>query len=1802
MELAFTQVLNEQLATAKWIENIVVNTDKATKKNAQTVGSLGTRLAILGGYWDTFTSTHRQLLRFSEFEDSVYSKEDVYSTTMDMYVANKTELEERISKLRAESMAATNTNSAKSGQLSPTSSAPNFAETLLHQQHLGKIALPTFDGDPLKWESFRDLFKTLVIDVPGLPDCNKFLHLQTQLTGEAAELIKNTHLTNTAFSGAWEDLEARYGNPRILSLAHMKSLFSIPSAQKSNPGEIKRLIDSFRQSVRAFQTLKKPVAHWDEFFVFLLVQKLDNTTRLVWETSLSNSKEIPSFKTLIDFLENRVHALEFAFANVTKDKTQESQKNKPILNNNTRFGKTAFTVTKSVDKPESGKTKSKIKQKTTPRKGCLLCSGEHVLNYCPEFKQLPVAIRRQKAAELGTCFNCLREGHITTACTSTSRCLICNKSHHTLLHSQPGKPSVPSLGQSNRDNGDTSTVVGCCSLNATAEKAVFIASARVRIVNESGESIEVRALLDTCAEASLITEAAARRLNLKPSPVNIPVSGVQGCSAGTANRAVNFRLESPRDDTLTLNIQALVLTRITNQIPSSPVKVKPWSHLRGLPLADPDFTKPGEIDLLLGANVTGHLLLDESRKGELDEPVGRLTPFGWVIMGPADFVHSNRASSQPLLNTIHMRTIFSETKLWEDQIVHYRPKVICHCAVQSITKNTNNCVSCDLQKFWEHEELPQDPILTEDDKRCEKFYVDNFRRNESGRYIVRLPFSDEPTGILEPNKSAAMAVLISNERRFSGDQILKSEYLKFMQEYSQLHHMAPTTSSPMGTFLPHHGIWKAGPKPKLRVVFNASHVTKSGKSLNDCLSAGQKLQTDLWTVVTRARFFKIFFTADIVKMFRQILVDPKDACWQKILWRSSESERVQEYALSTVTYGTKCAPFLALRTLIQLASDEGSRFPLGAEVVRDTSYVDDFLAGGDDISSALEVKRHLQCLLQSGGFELGKWASNSTEFGSNLVTESKTLQESETISTLGLTWSPIDDAFSLKVDLSRFKSGPVTKRSVLSDVARLFDPLGWFAPALISAKILIQNIWVAGLDWDQTLNPELLEQWTSFRSALPLLEKIKIPRWLGTLSFTRDKLELHVFCDASERAYSTTIFLRVVGEHSSQATLLMAKTKVAPVKTLSIPRLELCGALLAAKLAIQLQKSLKLVNNPIFAYCDSQVALAWIRSHASKWSVFVAHRVSKIQSLIPPESWRYIRTSDNPADLATRGITPKELKESTLWWAGPSYLLETGFTSKHCDELPQSVLERRTVLLTEVSSSELGHENDLVIRYSDLNRSIRIMAYCLRFIHNLTIHAHPERSAETSVGLLSTLETSAAFRRLIFLSQQFFFSEEINCLNHETPLYSRSKIKSLRPFLDEHSLLRVGGRLQCLESLSFDEKHPIILHKDSPLSMLIAQDAHAQTLHGGPQLLMSHIARKFWITNVHSLAKHVVNQCITCTRYAKQTLSQIMANLPKERINLIRPFLATGVDYAGPIQIRTTKGRGFKSYKGYICVFVCMASKAIHLEAVSDLTSKGFIQAYTRFVSRRGHCQSLASDNGPTFKGADRELREMFQEASTFYREVSTCLLERNTEWTFISPYAPHMGGLWEAGVKSVKHHLRRVIGSTTLTFEEITTLLCQIEACLNSRPLISMSRDPMDLAPLTPGHFLVGHALTTLPEPGFESLDLTPTCRYRLITKIRDDFWRRWKTDYLQTLQPRTRWQHVKDPLLLNSMVLLAEKDTPPAKWPIGRVVKLHPARDNFVRTVTVRTATGEYERPIVKLCLLPIAPDAKVPADVPD
>ncbi|KAJ8705149.1 hypothetical protein PYW07_010976 [Mythimna separata] len=352
--------------------------------------------------------------------------------------------------------------------------------------------------------------------------------------------------------------------------------------------------------------------------------------------------------------------------------------------------------------------------------------------------------------------------------------------------------------------------------------------------------------------------------------------------------------------------------------------------------------------------------------------------------------------------------------------------------------------------------------------------------------------------------------------------------------------------------------------------------------------------------------------------------------------------------------------------------------------------------------------------------------------------------------------------------------------------------------------------------------------------------------------------------------------------------------------------------------------------------------------------------------------------------------------------------------------------------------------------------------------------------------------------------------------------------------------------------------------------------------------MSNYLRTAYWVIGVRNLVKHHVRKCVTCVKHRASIKNQMMGSLPSVRCSPARPFLHSGVDYAGPINIRTTKGRGHRSYKGYICLFVCMSTRAIHLEVVSDMSTQAFLAAFRRFVSRRGHCAKIWSDNGTTFVGASRELQHLASIQAAIAEQLET----NGTEWHFIPPHSPNFGGLWEAGVKSTKFHLKRVIGDATLTYEEMSTLLYQVEACLNSRPMSVINvTDPGEPIPLTPGHFLIGEPIVNVPDNKYESSNVSYLSRWQFIQRMLQSFWKRWSQEYLSNLMNRYKWSYKIPEPNIGDIVLVKEDDLPPSRWMLGRVVEKHPGADNITRVVTLRTKSSTIKRPTSKLCILPVA-----------
>lgn len=493
-------------------------------------------------------------------------------------------------------------------------------------------------------------------------------------------------------------------------------------------------------------------------------------------------------------------------------------------------------------------------------------------------------------------------------------------------------------------------------------------------------------------------------------------------------------------------------------------------------------------------------------------------------------------------------------------------------------------------------------------------------------------------------------------------------------------------------------------------------------------------------------------------------------------------------------------------------------------------------------------------------------------------------------------------------------------------------------------------------------------------------------------------------------------------------------------------------------------------------------------------------------------------------------------------------------------------------------------ENNIFTRFSSLNRAKRVIAWCKKLAQKI-------RNKTSITSSIEADELIAARDTLVRLSQQEYFQEELNDLGNLGRCKKSSKLMTLNPFIDGNGIMRVGGRLENSD-FSYDKKHPMIIPYNSILAKWIIRDAHQQVMHGGNQLTLAQIRHTYWIPAAKRAVRTMINQCIICHRFRAKATQQLMGSLPAARTKTAtRAFTHTGTDLCGPILLKMTAGRGVKSQKGYIVIFICMTTRAIHIEIVSDLTAEAFIAAFKRFVGRRGNVPYLYCDNGLNFVGANKILQlENEQAINEFDEKIKDELANCNTRFNFNPPSAPWFGGLWERNIGSIKYHLKRTIGDRSLTYEELSTVLTQIEACINSRPICPLTDDISDLNTLTPGHFLIGSALTAPVEGSLLQLQENRLDRWQMCNRLKQQFWEKWSSDYVANLQKRPKWNEIESNLKEGELVLVMDEINPPLRWPLGRITKTYPGADGLVRVLKVEMKGKTYKRPVGKLSKLPI------------
>lgn len=1643
-----------------------------------------------------------------------------------------------------------------------------------HRPSLPPIELLSFSGEYRSWPLFYSSFKSAVHDNKSLTNVEKLYYLLGKLTGKARTVCTGISPCAENYPLILQALVDKYEDKRTLASAYLNQLFDFKAFQSASAANFELFTDTFISAVSALKNLNLDNLT-DLILLHIALKKIDSDT--VRDFELSCDSKIPTFDDLVVFMKTRSKVFE-RMSNLSVLKTNNRNQN-----NNRR----------SNNEPSPPKYQSYVSTTAHSTSKCLCTNFTHThLFKCAEFNKLTPLERFDRVKKLNACVNCLSLSHkVSTPCTSDSTCRICKYKHHTMLHFNKqgtsaseasaaavlvASSSVPSRTHTPTAHpavaADVTTLCTTYERNLAASSAstarmvnkqttVLLSTAQVLTYDCNGTQRTIRVLLDSGSQSHFITKECCNLLGLNHNDTDRTiVKGFGGTQRLIKSRPIDLTFFSRLDKNIKFTIPSLVVDQITDLLPTAVADTSVLSHLSGLPLADMNFGTPCKIDALIGASLFPHLLLPgivHAPHG-LPAPPALNTVLGYVIMGTIPAVP----------------TLKSHTAL------------VCCFAQEPTALDTL------VKRFWELEEPPSaPPILHHAHAECEEFYKSTTSRDTAtGRYTVALPFRNDVYTLGNSYESARRRFM-SLERKLEASPNVRLAYDNVIKDYQDKGYISPAPpydpSDPNPTYvIPHHGVVREDKTTtRLRIVMDASSKTSTGISLNDILHTGPNLQGNLFEIILKFRLYAVAISADCRQQFLQIVVRESDRRYQCILYRFNPQDPITMYQFNRVCFGLSSSPYHALRTVRQLIEDDGEKYPLASSIATTSLYMDDIVCSLPCQQDAILASQQLIALFKGAQWDLVKFNSNNSSVLDNLPASHRLPTDVEFDKCthhkiLGLHWSTDSDSLYFKITIP--DDVTCTKRSILSCIARLWDIMGFVAPTVVYAKLLLKSLWQLKLDWDDTPPPPIIKMWKQFCAELPELNEMRIPRHIGV---TEDcTISLIGFSDASSQAYGAVIYIHVTTASGVTVQLVCAKTKVAPTKPLSIARLELCGAVLMSKLMrTVLNNYSKIHPVNVYAFVDSMVSLYWIKSSPHRWQTFVANRVVQITDNISADQFYHVSGVENPADILSRGITPHKLINHPLWLHGPPWasLDPSQWPLRSLGDLSISDIPEEKVLTHTVCTSS---NNDCILyeislRLSSFNKLLHIIVFIYRFLKIL-----PRRT-----GITPTVDDIIfAENKLLRALQNKYFVEDYNNLLNNKPC--SPALNRLRPFIDDNGLIRVGGRL-VNSTLDYTHVHPVILPRSDHIVNMIIDYYHVKQLHAGPELLMSVLRQRFWILSARRVIRQRIHKCNICFRLRPRPIYPLMADLPDSRVRqAAKAFTHTGCDYAGPIPYTPVRRRGVRSEKAYICVFTCLTTRAVHIEVATDLSTPSFLAALKRFLSRRGPVQFMYSDNGTNFKGADTYLRDLYKFLNDDYRlKLEQEYAESRITWKFICPRSPHWAGAWESMVKVIKVHLYRVIGQQLLSYEELCTVLTQIECLLNSRPLTVLSSDPAEPTALTPSHFLNTAPLLSLPAPEIQAEPVSLLHRHSLLDKLVQSFWNRWKSEYLHGLQVRQKWNLPSVPVVPGMVVVVIDDNSPPLYWPLAIVEKVHPSKDGIIRAVTVKTAKGTYVRPVVRLCPLP-------------
>ncbi|XP_055685297.1 uncharacterized protein LOC129791254 [Lutzomyia longipalpis] len=1626
-------------------------------------------------------------------------------------------------------------------------------EKFLARQAYGND-VQTFDGKIEEWPMFLSWYNN-TISICQYTEEEKLLLLQRSLRGDAREAVQFMLYSSSNVGLILNHLKERFGRPEYLIKTMVGKIRDLPHVRMERPETLIKFLATLTNLVIAIKDFNSNCYIDNPYLMEEVLAKLPMGTQIQW-SEYREVREYVNLRTLADWLAMKARA--------AGNRLQLTEHKPP-----------------PTGKPPKKTEKSQTVATTMTNEGesCTICDGRHGPSKCEIFLKAPVNDRWKMVSNKMLCFSCLKPKHSISKCKKNVRCSVdgCLRKHNTLLHTDDAKHKAPRQGGASNGNlqhggapTEDSTQGGALApLNTVAHTQKVADTLLMKIVPVvvSGPkgSIKSYAFLDEGSSVTMMKSSLADKIGASgpikplrwqgatPGIVKVEDSQCITCDIqGTFNGARKYTMKNVR----TVNNMGL---------PRQTVDVRKLNqNWRFLEEGSPESMTDAEPEMLIGMDNAGLIICREVIHGQQDSPYLVKTLLGWAVIGRI---------TQDDLDSERVFTILER----QDELFE-------------MVKGTLG-----IEAFGTE---PTGQSLSRDDKKALEIMEATTKRTDDGRFETGLLWKGQQPPEMPESKHQALRRLHLIEQKLDKDPQLAAAYCAKMEDHIEKKYLVKVTDEEKLLppekvwYLPHFAIYNPA-KGKYRIVFDCA-AKSHGKSFNDALMKGPDLLKPLPMVMGNFRRGRFAFTGDIREMFHRVYLRKIEMIYQQVFWRGMSRDKPPElYKLQVLTFGASCSPTLAAYVKNLNAKEFEKDFPDAVKGIVEYTYCDDYLGTADSIEEARQLINDIIHVNKAAGFDVVNWTANDPRILDTLQDDMKSLSDKDGPErVLGLWWNSTDDVFTFKANFHRvpeeiFSAERVpTMREILRLVMSVFDPLGFLAHFTVKGKIILQNLWRLKAKWDEEVPDDVLPDWREFLQELQMISQVSIPRCFSLNLPIALTIQLHIFGDASSAAYATVAYLRIVSVHGTEVSFVSARSSVAPIKYTTIPRLELRAAVLNVRLTTAILDSLHVNVHDVIHWSDSQTVLKWIRSDSKRYKVFVANRISEIEAKSDIRNWRWVPTKENPADAATR-MVKSDFSETSQWYKGPKFLqLEESLWPKegvHADN-DESDVELACVINCDTKVDRVLPDME---RFSRWNRLVRATAQVRNFAQFWLAKV---RSRKVKNGEFCRGPPRLQAKNLIEAEQDLFreiqnsaYSKEIQCLKEGKSLPKDSDLYTLMPFLDKDGLLKTQNRLTNSE---FQKNYPIVLPQKHWGTKLIIMDIHVRNRHQGREQVVNSVRERFHVPRVRVAVRRAWNECQKCKNDRAKPQIPEMAPLPPERVNdCVFPFVKCGMDFFGPLEVKV----GRRIEKRWGVIFTCMATRAVHLEIVHSMTTNSAIMAIRRMENIWGPITDIFCDNGTNLRGADNEFRRLFE--SLDKDAIQDYLSEKRVQFHFSPPATPHMGGVWERLIRSVKTVLKEVMKSQHPSDEELRTYFTEVQCILNNRPLTYVATEPEDDTALTPNLILLRRSGDNRPIGEFDDGDLISRKTWRKVQRMADQFWQRWMREYLPELARRTKWYHPVKPIAVGDVVVICDGQLPRNKWPMGRVVEVFVGKDGKIRSAAVQTKEGVYDRPVVKLAALDVS-----------